>query len=218
MTTYRFKMHNSADLDGFINTLTSNGYKVLLRSGGNARILMCDVIDGDCKVRENDESKDRAESEGQGMTREEAIDHLSVLAERMDTKDTDLYVVDIPLECVNMAIEALEEDPCEDCISRQAVIERLKKEDKILYTPTGLNYLIRAIQELSSVKPQEPNTGHWEYVQYDGNPNIGNWHCSECNRIVSGAISAVNPVYVYKYCPNCGAKMEAESEVQNANR
>lgn len=38
-----------------------------------------------------------------------------------------------------------------DLISRQAVIERLKKEDKILYTTTGLNYLIRAIKELPSV-------------------------------------------------------------------
>ena len=36
-------------------------------------------------------------------------------------------------------------------MSRQAVIERLKKEDKILYTPTGLNYLIRAIEELPPV-------------------------------------------------------------------
>lgn len=59
---------------------------------------------------------------------------------------------------------------------------------------------------------QEPCTakekiGHWEYVQYDGNPNIGNWHCSECNRIVCGAIKAANPTYAYKFCPECGAKM-----------
>lgn len=58
---------------------------------------------------------------------------------------------------------------------------------------------------------EEPKSGHWEWVKYDSNPNIGNWHCSECNRIVSGAITAVNPVYTYKYCPNCGAKMESES-------
>lgn len=54
---------------------------------------------------------------------------------------------------------------------------------------------------------QEPKTGHWEWVQYDGNPNIRNWHCSECGRIVSGAITACSPVYSYKFCPNCGAKM-----------
>lgn len=57
---------------------------------------------------------------------------------------------------------------------------------------------------------QEPKMGRWEWVQYDGNPNIGNWHCSECNRIVCGAITAVNPIYSYKYCPNCGTKMKDE--------
>jgi rubrerythrin len=53
-------------------------------------------------------------------------------------------------------------------------------------------------------------TGRWKWVQYDRNPNIGNWHCSECNRIVSGTITAASPVYSYKYCPNCGAKMGVE--------
>lgn len=61
----------------------------------------------------------------------------------------------------------------------------------------------------------EVKQGHWEYVQYDGNPNIGNWHCSECNRIVCGAITAANPVYAYKYCPECGAKMQ---EVEDGNK
>ena len=46
------------------------------------------------------------------------------------------------------------EDPCDDAISRQAVLERLKREEKILYTPTGMNYLINSIKALPSVKPQ----------------------------------------------------------------
>lgn len=44
----------------------------------------------------------------------------------------------------------------DDYISRQAVIERLKKEGKILYTTKGLNYLIRVIEELPSVIPVIP--------------------------------------------------------------
>lgn len=47
----------------------------------------------------------------------------------------------------------------------------------------------------------EEKTGHWEYVQYDGNPNIGNLHCSECDRIA---------YFEYNYCPNCGARMVSE--------
>ena len=43
------------------------------------------------------------------MTREEAIDHLSVIAERMDDKGRMIYVGDVALEAVDMAIEALQE-------------------------------------------------------------------------------------------------------------
>ena len=60
---------------------------------------------------------------------------------------------------------------------------------------------------------QQPKTGHWEYVQYDYNPDIGNWHCSECRNIV---IECANKnekggIPIYNFCPNCGAKM-VESE------
>lgn len=48
---------------------------------------------------------------------------------------------------------------------------------------------------------REEKTGHWEYVQYDGNPNIGNLHCSECDRIAG---------LEYNYCPNCGVRMVSE--------
>ena len=57
---------------------------------------------------------------------------------------------------------------------------------------------------------QEPKTGHWEWVQYDSNPNIGNWHCSECGSIVIECVSKENKggIPLYKYCPQCGAKIE----------
>ena len=51
-----------------------------------------------------------------------------------------------------------------------------------------------------STTPKE-KTGKWEYVQYDGNPNIGNLHCSECERIAG---------FEYNFCPNCGARMVSE--------
>lgn len=59
-----------------------------------------------------------------------------------------------------------------------------------------------------------PRIGRWEYNQYDGNPNIGNWHCSECHRIID-----YKPLYKwekgpnFKYCPNCGARMSEENDV-----
>lgn len=49
--------------------------------------------------------------------------------------------------------------------------------------------------------------GTWEYVQYDGNPNIGNYHCSVCRYIPVN----INPIKQrFKFCPKCGAKMKRE--------
>ena len=58
---------------------------------------------------------------------------------------------------------------------------------------------------------QQLKVGHWEYVQYDYNPDIGNWHCSECRYIVT-ACSDKSSIPSYNYCPICGAKMESEEK------
>ncbi len=58
-------------------------------------------------------------------------------------------------------------------------------------------------EEIIQALEQEPKTGHWEWNQYDANPKIGNYHCTNCH--------SVGRVF-YSYCPNCGARM-AESEV-----
>lgn len=59
------------------------------------------------------------------------------------------------------------------------------------------------IMAIKALKEQE--TGEWEYIQYDANQNIGNWHCSKCRHIIT-----MNIVPYYKYCPYCGAKMEVK--------
>jgi predicted RNA-binding Zn-ribbon protein involved in translation (DUF1610 family) len=56
---------------------------------------------------------------------------------------------------------------------------------------------VAIINEVPTVKPKR---GKWEFVQYDANPKIGNYHCSQCGLIAE-------PL---SYCPNCGAKMEVE--------
>lgn len=54
-------------------------------------------------------------------------------------------------------------------------------------------------------REQEPKIGHWEWVQYDANPEIGNFHCSECRYIPASFNMSAQKL---NYCPNCGAKME----------
>ena len=41
---------------------------------------------------------------------------------------------------------------------------------------------------------------HWVYIQYDGNPNIGNYHCSNCRWIRPKDVEM-------DYCGHCGADM-----------
>lgn len=70
------------------------------------------------------------------------------------------------------------------------------------------------ILNLPSVTPQ-PKTGHWEWVQYDSNPNIGNWHCSECRTIIPHMPVETDSTPIYKWCPMCGAKMVEPKESED---
>ena len=96
-----------------------------------------------------------------------------------------------------------------DCISRKAVLDLVADYD------LSMGQVVNGIYALPSVTPQpkaeqetcQPKTGHWEWVQYDANPNIGNWHCSECSCILRGETNG-GPVRLPKYCPECGAKMQ----------
>ena len=63
---------------------------------------------------------------------------------------------------------------------------------------------------LNALRPQ----GRWEYTQYDGNPNIGNWHCSNCHNICYEMKLAHNN---YNFCPNCGADMRGEEYRRGGN-
>lgn len=105
-------------------------------------------------------------------------------------------------ECVKGIADNFEAQPCEDCISREAVIEKLKQEEKILYTPTGMNYLIRAIKALPSVTPTRP-TGQW--IDIDCQSYTWQIKCPFCNH--SRSMMSTQGIYP-NYCENCGARME----------
>lgn len=85
------------------------------------------------------------------------------------------------------------------------VIERLKTlQDR--YEPCGDYHKALGIAIKRMGEP-ERKTGKWEYVQYDGNPKIGNWHCSNCRVIVNSGFEGTP---VFNYCPICGTKMEVD--------
>lgn len=139
-----------------------------------------------------------------GMNREEAIKIIKECKEK-GFKHT-FYTLDEYHEALDMAIKALEQEPCEDAISRQAVLDMMQMR-------MGGKELYKAVYELPPVTPQ-PKTGHWEWVQYDYNPNIGNCHCSECHCVVAEGVykNEKAGIPLYKYCPQCGAKMVEPQE------
>ena len=119
----------------------------------------------------------------------------------------------------NMIDELLEQQPCEDCISRTEALSRIDAERKHLLdlNMDGAEHIIvhharRIIEDMPSVTPTRPH-GEWNYVQYDGNKNIGNWHCSNCRQICIAMHSMDD---AFDFCPNCGADMrEVQDEDSN---
>lgn len=133
------------------------------------------------------------------MTREEAKDLLL----NISAYDIDMQRGMAKKEAIEMAIEALEQEPCEDCISRQAAIGIIQNW---LGSDTGYswgekNVMLCTIDELRGLPSvSTEKTGRWINHSYYKDAYI----CSACN-------TGGNMVYKdFKYCPNCGAKMEAE--------
>ena len=95
---------------------------------------------------------------------------------------------------INKAIDALEQEPCTDAVSRQAVKEQMIKYG--FYAPDMT--VTEFVEELPPVTPTRPK-GHWIEVDLDV------WDCSECKE---GSCSGNKT----NFCPNCGADMR-EGEV-----
>lgn len=89
-----------------------------------------------------------------------------------------------------------------DLISRQAAINSLTEygNGRAVFISVG-----EAVIRIENLPPAEPKRGKW--VDMGKDPATGKWdtrlhiYCSEC-----GHRSDDKPT---KYCPNCGAKMEA---------
>ena len=129
------------------------------------------------------------------MTKEEAIKQFESELNWAEL-NTYPYVSKQKIEADKMAIKALEQEPCKDAISRQAVLEVIRKCHCEEWVKANIG---ASIEVLSPVAPQ-PKTGHWIKTkeQDDAEPLIL-WKCSEC--LTVQRLKA-------KYCPNCGAKMK----------
>lgn len=111
-----------------------------------------------------------------------------------------------------MAIEALEQEPCDDTISRKAAIDaiiKIEQDDIEQYgckIPEGFDSspAIEALNDLPPAIPQ-PKIGHWVNKSRRSGCGIL-FVASECT--CCGMKTPFNcDEFLYRYCPNCGAKM-----------
>ena len=100
-------------------------------------------------------------------------------------------------EC-DRILRALEQEPCEDAISREAVLDMATTIQTDDFSGNEIIEVVDVddIKELPSVTPTRP-TGRWEKYVDDYNK------CSGCGELVKF-------YHNYNYCPNCGTRMERE--------
>ena len=130
------------------------------------------------------------------MTPEEAIAEISFLK---------VAVNKVMEQALEMAIQALSQEPCDDVISREAVLnlctnDRYKipyeyEDDKGIHRGYD-EYRLINYYKLKQLPPVTQKSGKWiRSLIYENTFN-----CSKCG---SAGYDT------FKYCPNCGVKMES---------
>lgn len=127
------------------------------------------------------------------MTREEAITQYIMPALKRTWRDD---------RCIEI-ISAIDQEPCEDAIRRQAVLDLIADYD------LSMGQVVNGIHTLPPITPQ-PKTGHWE--QY-GDPWEDKFKCSECGKEQPKILCGQKIIGHWSdYCPNCGARMVESQE------
>ena len=107
------------------------------------------------------------------------------------------------------AIKALEQEPCEDCISRQAVEDAIA-EMNVNGESLGYSVAYDILSDLPPVNPQE-KTGHW-IIKIKSDLRGDMWPTNPKCSVCGGEPYYSNTIYDYKFCPYCGAKMVEPQE------
>jgi ribosomal protein S27AE len=110
------------------------------------------------------------------------------------------------------------QEPCDDAISRKAVLEYIEGNEADLWHKSENELVCQDIKALPPVTPQQ-KMGRWvEEIISVGTRKV---FCSECGcsapfeHVSTGDVysaSGCGVINKTKFCPNCGAKM-SESEV-----
>ena len=148
------------------------------------------------------------------MTREEAIE--------FGKRVLSLTPFDELREFCEIAVKSLEQESCNDCVSRQVVLD-IAKSSKSNWIDNSV--LFKRVNNLPPVTPQ-PKMGRWIFTQRDKCIEIS---CSECGNIRFRDYAGISRGYTtyelnhdkindlliefrMNYCECCGAKMQEVKE------
>ena len=108
-------------------------------------------------------------------------------------------------DALKLAVEALKAEPCEDAVSRQAVLDLINADWKY----EGLEV---PVASLPSVTPKQ-KTGNWVSDLKAYGYGKDDYHCSICGRDIH-LCRPHEQLKDYPYC-HCGAKMVESYESEN---
>lgn len=138
------------------------------------------------------------------MTREEAIERIKnhKIIHKMNEPRA-IYIS----EALDIAIKALEQEPCEDAVSRQVVKEQMNKYGFHAPDMTVTEF----VEDLPPVTPQM-KIGHW--ILQPSNKDQGErdfiwWKCSECGQVIFSENDRDRREF-HAFCGRCGAINERE--------
>jgi hypothetical protein len=128
------------------------------------------------------------------MTREEAIDIIKCLA---------WYTR--PDEDIEQAIKSLEQELCEDAISRQTVIDlMMQKWGENFSGDDAMQESIDAIRDMPSVTPQKPRKGEWLRMSDLSEQEDDRYKCSRCGNVIHHK-NKMNLYAFNSWCGRCGS-------------
>ena len=144
------------------------------------------------------------------MTREETLKHFKTWCQQTlgnNCSDEDLHMANNII-----ALLEQEQEPCDDCISRKAVLDAIDAhkysdsfcEEHNIDWSINLGMVHILVNELPSVTPQQ-KIGRW-ISNAEDDLKISEYTCSNCKGLSDEDSD---------FCPKCGAKMVEQQESED---
>jgi hypothetical protein len=153
------------------------------------------------------------------MTREELKTEIDWEEKWLARAGYNAYNVGIAFDSIKHKVNTLEQKPCKDAVSRQAILEWIKESVELYantYSIDMLNMWMLFEEQIKAMPPVTPTRKKGKWIIDDEElGRIWYCHCSNCKKDPQDYIGGTENWWLVRlpdYCPNCGIKMESEEE------